>query len=886
VKQTQRFFSHLMFLVVAALALTAYGQSRKPQVGQLQPKWNNVPLFFEPNVGQTDSQVRFLSRGPGYTLYLTGNEAVIVSRKPASSVKPEVQTAPGLVPPETSAAAAGVHVSSVIRMELLGANTSPQVYGSELQPSRSNYFKGRDRSKWRTNVPNFASVRYQQIYPGVNLVYYGNQRQLEYDFLVTPGSDPSRIALGIHGGSARVDDQGNLVVATANGEMSFHKPVGYQVIANQRQPVESRFVLANNRVSFAVGTYDRRRTLVIDPAVTFSSYLGGSNNDRAAGVSFDSAKNVYVAGSTASNDFPTLNSSQVYGGGFDIFVTKMNPAGTAQIYSTYVGGSGDDLSTAIKVDAIGNAYVVGESNSGDFPVTAGAAQTAYGGGQSGNKGFQGDGVLFKLNAAGSGLVYATYLGGKSDEIIEDVAIDAAGYAYVSGETGSTRSQHFPITRNAFETSCATDILYGTCFAGFAAKVNRTGSHFIYVTYLDEPNGFNDTAHGIAVDTSGDAYVGGEMGPGFPTTAGTFQPACGGTTTCTAVQGYVAELNPTGTGLIFGTYLGSTSNGGISEVNSVAVDATGGVYAAGEFQSVTTADFPVTPTAAQIFYGGGSLSCASLCGDAFVTKLNSNGTALVYSTYLGGTGDETAFKIAVDSQQNAYVVSSTTSTDFPQVFQIQPLGYGGGTHDGAITEVNAGGTAFLFSSYLGGSSEDIARGLAVDTNGNMYVVGRTLSTDFPVTNGAFQTKCGTDGLCNTGFLDAFMLRISRSADLMVTNSAPKTVTSGSTLTYTIVATNNGPDTALKVSLSDALPAGTNFNSLSVSRGTCSAPAPGGSGTVVCSIHVFSPGTNVTLTLTVNVTAAAGTTIRDAAQVSFGGFDSVLSNNRARAVTKAQ
>jgi uncharacterized repeat protein (TIGR01451 family) len=887
-KKAQKFFL-AFFVFLMAGAMGTQGQAVKQQTIPAQPDWNSIPRFFEPNVGQTDSQVRFLSRGPGYTLYLTGNEAVMVSRKLAPLLKPAFQAAPGLVPSEKSAtAAADTYTPSVLRLELLGANPSPRIYGSEQQAGRSNYFKGRDRSKWHTNVPNFARVHYQQIYPGVNLVYYGNQRQLEYDFVVAPGSDPGRIALSIRGGSARVDDRGNMVVATTDGEMSLHKPVVYQMIADRRRLVDGRFVLANNRVSFAVGTYDRRRALVIDPVVTFSSFLGGSRDDRAAGASFDSHQNVYIAGSTGSDDFPTKNPIQGFMGNcptcFDMFVTKMNPTGSALIYSTYVGGTGDDRAVAIKVDKTGNAYVVGETSSVDFPITAGAAQFKYGGAGSGSKGFLGDGVLFKLNAAGSALVYSTYLGGQDDEIIEDVAIDAAGNAYVGGMTGSTQAQHFPMTSGAFQTDCQIKSFWGTCFAGFVVKVNAMGSRFLYVTYMNDgdTSGFADTVQGIVVVTTGHAFVGGQMGPGFPTTAGAFQPSCGGSTTCSAVQGYVAELNPTGSQLVWGTYLGSTNNGGISEVLSVAMDTTG-VYATGLFVANPTADFPVTTGAAQVFYGGDSGCKFFGCGDDFVSKLNTNGTGLVYSTYLGGTGDESPLKLAIDTQQNAYVVSQTTSTDFPQQNQVQPLGYGGGPHDGAITEVNATGTAFLFSSYLGGSADDIARGLAVDTTGNMYIAGRTNSANFPITAGAFQTKCGTDGTCNGGFLDAFVLRISPSADLMVTNSAPSTVISGSTLTYTITATNNGPDTALIVSLTDTIPTGTNFNSLTITSGTCKAPAPGGTGMVKCTIPVFNRSASTTLTLTVNVTALPGATIRDTAKVSFGGFDGTGRNNTAKATT---
>ncbi len=839
---------------------------------------SHVPLSFEPNQGQSDAVVRFLSHGDGYNLYLTAQEAVVVMKRPTS--RPAEPFGAKTVPPSEP------RVPSVVRMELAGANPTVQATGLDRQEGYSNYILGNDPSRWHSHVTHFGRVQYSGLYPGVDLVYYGQGRQLEYDFVLAPGADAQNIALAIRGGSLHLAADGGLVVNTPDGDLQLHPPVAYQTdSAGKRDHVEAKFDLAGERVTFALGDYDRRRQLVIDPVVSFSTYLGGSAEDRSSGTIVNKS-GVYVAGSTESADFPTKNSLFPFVGGcatcHDLFVTKLNTTGTALVFSTYIGGTGDDFSLSITLDGTDNAYLAGETSSTDFPTTAGAFQRIFGGSGSGTTGLIGDAFVLKLNSTGSALLYSTYMGGSSDEVAERVVVDKTNNAYIGGMTASS---NFPTSAGAFRTTCPVKSFYVSCYAAWVAKLNSSGTALTYSTYLNDTDttSYADTALGLAVDVAGHAFVGGEMGPGFPTTAGAFQPVCGGTSTCAGVQGYVAELNTTGTGLMYGTYLGSKNNGGVSEVSGVALDATGAAYATGIFVANPTADFPTTAGVVQPTYGGGSGCLNFGCGDAFVSKLNATGTALVYSTYLGGSGDESALNIALDSQKNAYIESQTTSTNFPLKNATQAT-FGGGAHDGAITELNATGATLVYSSYLGGNGEDIPRGMALDPSGNIYLVGRTASTNFPVTTGAFQTKCGTDGLCNGGLFDAFAVKISPSVDMGVTNSAPATVTSGGTLTYTITATNHGPDNALTAQITDTLPAGTTFKSVTtVASVTCTKPAVGGTGKVVCTIPSLGNGKSSVETLVVNVTATSGSTIHDTASVSTGASDAVASNNSATAST---
>ena len=504
---------------------------------QLLASYARLPLSFEANHGQTDRQVKFLSRGSAYTLFLTSNETVLSLSKPATPVaRRRIDTvAMGQEVVENKPI-----TTTVLRMRLLGANPAAEISGLEELVGKSNYFIGNDPKKWRTNVPNYARVKYRDVYPGVDLVYYGNQRELEYDFVVAPGGDPQAIRLGIEGAKkAVIDAQGDLVLHTNEGDVCLHKPTIYQEVDGAKQPIAGHYVLRDKRqAGFEVGAYDAARPLVIDPVLSYSTYLGGSGSfESGIGIAVDSAGSAYVTGDTNSTNFPTTSGAfqTTFGGGFsDAFVTKLNPAGSALVYSTYLGGSADDRGHGIAVDSAGNAYVTGVTASTNFPTTSGAFQTTFGGAPS-------DAYVTKLNPAGSALVYSTYLGGVENDQGSAIAVDSAGSAYVTGLTFST---NFP-TASPIQAAKAGD------FDAFVTKLNAAGSALVYSTYLGG-SGF-DWGHGIAVDSAGNAYVAGQTrSTNFPT-ASPIQAANAGD-----FDVFVTKLNAAGSALVYSTYLGGSN----------------------------------------------------------------------------------------------------------------------------------------------------------------------------------------------------------------------------------------------------------------------------------------------------------------------------------------
>jgi len=416
---------------VAAPALVS-NQSSSSSVAQA---YGQLPMSFEVNQGQTDAQVMYLTRGSGYTLFLTQDGAVL-SLEPSSGKTAD--------PSSTPAAESGV----ALFMQLEGANPQAAIQGEDLLPGVSNYFIGNDPNQWHTNVPNYGRVAYQDVYPGVELDYYGNQQQLEYDFTVAPGADPQNIRLSFNGAqSVALDAQGDLVLHTTLGDILQHAPVVYQVVGGARQPVAGKFVLlGENQVTFQVGAYNHLLPLVIDPTLSYSTYLGGSGNDEANGIAVDSGGDAYITGTTYSTDFPTTPGAFQTGNvaasldGTEAFVTKLNASGTALVYSTYLGGSTGAYGSGIVVDSSGDAYVTGGAGA-NFPTTAGAFQTTP-------EGF-GDAFVTKFNASGTALVYSTYLDGCGGL---GIAVDNGGDAYVTGSTGTRFGTGFPTTPGAFQTT--------------------------------------------------------------------------------------------------------------------------------------------------------------------------------------------------------------------------------------------------------------------------------------------------------------------------------------------------------------------------------------------------------------------------------------------------
>jgi len=691
--------------IFLCLATTLFSQSHGAlpvTTSRVDPKaeakilssYRRLPLTFEANHGQASGQVKFISRTGAYTLFLTSDEALLSLNGKKTKV---TRTQP------TSQSGLEQDSGGILRIKFRNTNPDTKVAGLNELSATNNYFIGSDPTKWRTNIATYAKVRYQGIYSGIDLVYYGVQRQLEYDFVVAPGADPSRIAFDVLGAKRiRRDARGELVFSMSESEIRWRKPVVYQEKDGVRQLVAARYVLtATNRVGFGVEKYDARRPLYIDPVI-YSSYLGGSaylDEKVPAGIVVDGAGYAYVTGWTNSADFPTTPGAiQTVCSAYcwEAFVTKFNPEGSGLAYSTYLGGSYQNGGISIAVDSSGDAYVTGYTDSPDFPVTSGALQTTYGGGSGGFG--DGDAFVSKLNSTGTALIYSTYLGGSDGDEVFSIALDSSGDAYV---TGYTDSPDFPTTPGAFQT-----IYDGGVSDGFVAEVNTVGSALIYSTFL-----LGSTPAGIATDNMGSAYVTGIAGPGLPVTSGAYQTTCCGA--------FVTKFNPLGTALVYSTYIGGNDSG-----TGIAVDAAGYAYVTGGTNST---DFPTTPGAFQTIYGGGS-------SDAFVFKLNQSGSALVYSTYLGGSGIDFGSGIALDSTGDAYV-TGVAGTHFPTECPSQKH-YGGGKSDAFVSKLNPTGTALVCSTYLGGSARDSGAGIAVDSSGDAYVVGFTESTNFPTTSGAF------------------------------------------------------------------------------------------------------------------------------------------------------
>ena len=788
--------SSLLFCALSLLLLAP---------AQAQP-YGRLPLHFEENQGQTDSRVRFVARGAGYALFITGTETVAVLQKPHAA-------------------------PAVLRMQLLGASRQPRVEGREPFAGKSHYLAGNDPSRWRTNVPQFGRVRMAEVYRGIDVVWYGNQGEIEYDFLVAPGSDPRQIRMHFQGATEiETDASGDLVLRIPRGEIRQRAPFAYQERGGTRHAVPARYRrLGAGEFGIALGAYDRALPLVIDPVLAWSTYLGGSGADAAHAIAVDAAGNAYVTGTTSSLNFPTANAVQAANAGApDAFVTKLNAAGTALVYSTYLGGSGFDFGNGIAVDSAGNAYVAGHTRSTNFP-TANALQATFGGAS--------DAFVTKLNAAGSALVYSTYLGGSSDDEALAIAVDSAGNAYVAGTTFGTD----------FPTANAVQAASGGGPDAFVTKLNAAGSALVYSTYLG--GSASDAARGVAVDSSGSAYVAGDTtSTNFPL-ANALQASYGGG----SFDAFVTRLNAAGTALVYSTYLGGT--GGDSG-QAIAVDAAGNAYVTGYTEST---NFP-TANALQA-------SNAGLL-DAFVTKLNAAGTALVYSTYLGGSGGEIAFAIDVDSSGNAYVAGGTGSPDFPTANAFQS-GIGG-SGDAFAAKLNAAGSALLDSTYLGGSDIDQARGIAVDTAGSMYVAGATSSTDFP-TASPLQAA-------NGGPQDAFVAKlIATSADLGIVKLATGLFVPGQDSTFTITVSNSGPTAAGGVTVTDTIPAGATFVSATPTQGSCS-----GTTTVTCTLGTINNGATATITLVVR--PAANGPLSNTAAVTSPAPDPNPANNSSTAVAQ--
>jgi beta-propeller repeat-containing protein len=710
---------------------------------RVREAYGKLPLRFEANAGQTDSQVKFISRGSGYTLFLAQDEAVLALSNRSSKDKAESK--------------------SVIRMKCSGANPVPQVEGADALPGTSNYLIGNDPSKWRQNVASYEKVRYQSVYPGIDLIYYGNQRQLEYDFVVAAGADPNVIRLDFDGvRQIHVDDSGNLILNAGDAEVRQHKAVVYQEVNGRRQEIASQYALAKNgEVSFKIGQYDRSLPLVIDPVLSYATFLGGNDNESADAIALDVAGNAYVTGYTRSMDFPIKNPLQAEKATFvdAAFVVKLTPDGTDLIFSTYLGGEGLTQGTGIAVDGVGNVWVTGTTSANNFP-TVNPLQPAVAGVV--------DIFVTKLKGNGSAILFSTYLGGSSIDNDGSLKVDRQGDILLTGFTSST---NFP-TVNAFQPAHANTIItpcapfplpplgcvrlpYNGSEDAFVAKLKGDGSALVFSTYLGGSRG--DAPQDLAVDGDGNIYVIGVTGSlDFPT-ADPLQAANAGYSdpnafnSNIAYDAFVTKFNANGA-LIYSTYFGGSSN---DFGRSISLDGSGNVYLLGQTAS------PNFPTVAPL------KSTLSGNTDIFVAKLNQTGSAILYSTYLGGSSFEEAGELKVDAQGNAYITGDTQSTDFPTVNAIQPVLNPGGPcrtftgntvphNDVVVAKLGVGGSSLVYSTFLGGSCPEIGKAIAIDSFGRAYVAGWTTSDNFPVTPGAFQKVLTPPDFAS--HLDSFIIKI--------------------------------------------------------------------------------------------------------------------------------
>jgi hypothetical protein len=842
-----------------------------PTLEQVRADYGRLPLIFEANQGQSDPQVKFLAHGSGYRLFLTGKDAVIALNGARKGAK---QTA------------------AVLRMSPVGANDQIQVNGAAPLPGKSNYLIGNDPTRWQRNVPQYARVRYEQVYPGIDLDYYGRQGQLEYDFEVAPGSDPKQIALQMQGAkSARLDASGNVVLAVDGGDVRLLAPKVYQEVRNEQRPVAARFVLRNaKQVGFEIGAYDRSRELVIDPVLSYSTYLGGTGAESCSAIlalsappqgcpsiTVDNGFNVYVAGATTSADFPIVSGSTTVGafqtslsGSVDTFIAKLDPTGTTILTSTYLGGTGTDYPAGIAVDGGFNIYVAGTTTSADFPTSGTQSPFEATPRSAGTHAY-----VSEVTSDGTALVYSTYLSGNGTDTATGLALDLRAKVYVLGTTTSTDqptgTTAFPATMSSFQTVSKATTQF------FLSQLDFTKAGFsslLYSTYIGGANPTSGVAMGggVATDTNSNIYVTG--GTSF-----TDMPALNAFkgTNSGGIDVWVARFSPQSSGptllLNYLTYIGGT---GDDIGTGIASDSGGDAYVTG---STTSTDFPLSTsfTALQAANAGGT--------DAFLVKLGplctgstctSTTVPYNYFTYLGGTGTDIGTAVAVDTSQGAHITGSTTSTDvvIPNPSPIQPNNGGGTDAFLARIDTTSGGSSATLDNftYLGGSGTDIGTGIVLDSRADTYVTGETASGDFPTLN-PFQGAL-------SGPSDAFVTKTGPTIGLTMTAAAspdPGGVGNQITFTYTIT---NGGDQTTGVTFTDFVSGGATFVSAAVATTTGGCGGLVGS-TVTCSLGTLN--SNQVSTVTIKLTPTVAGTLGNSAQLSVPGSTVTASAGTSAAVT---
>ncbi|HEX8739691.1 MAG TPA: SBBP repeat-containing protein [Casimicrobiaceae bacterium] len=719
-------------LLAVGIGTSAVASDARPReaIVTAHSAYEILPLMFEARGDDRGAPATLVSHGHAQRIAVT-RDAVHVA---VPVVRRGDRVDAGPVDGRAADSRTDAH-ADVVTMRFAGAREDAHVRGLDVQPGRINYLRAGDPSGNRIDVPVFARAAIEGVYPRIDAIVYGSGRSLEYDLVVAPGGNPEAIRMRVDGASAvTLDDSGNAVITTAGSALSLHRPFAWQDDPGGRRRVDAAFILRDSReLAFAVGNYDRTLPLVIDPVIAYATFVGGSGVDVATAIAVDANGSAYIAGYTASPDFPLRNAldASLNGrkGDMDAFVAKLAPDGKSLVYATYLGGpTGRDCATGIAVDESGSAYVTGTTTAGDFPVTTNAYQNGTATGGS---------FVAKLNRAGNGLVYSTYVTGAT---VHSLAVDASGSAYITGKAAST----FITTPNAFQPSTPVP----GSETGFVLKLAPTGSTASYATFLGGTSSGQATA--IAVDAQGRAHVGGWAAGNFPLVL-PLQSALAG-----VKDGFVSVLDATGSRLVSSTVIGGSQS---DTVNALALGTDGAVYIAGETYS---ADFPSVNGFQPVKAGYRLIN--GIVGNAFVAKLDLSASRIVWSSFLGGEicksycqslidGDlfpgDAAYGLAVDAEGHAYVSGIARTWTFPLVDSTSPRKQQDNEDSGFVAKVSAAGSAILFSTFVrtgfsgtgvtGGFPEGALNAVAVDRAGAAYVAGdSTFSTQVTTSEGAFQT----------------------------------------------------------------------------------------------------------------------------------------------------
>jgi uncharacterized protein (TIGR03437 family) len=787
----------LKLCFVSAIAVSCYASAGAKGL------W---PPHFEANTGQAGGSVRYLSRGRSHALLLSESRASMILSSGGKSAR--------------------------VELSFPGAAKKPGISGVGLLDAKTHYFIGADRSKWRRNIPAYSAVRYSSMYPGVDLIYYGSEGKLEYDFVVDPGADAANIALRFTGAAApRITERGDLAISTAAGEIRQHAPVIYQESAGVRTTIAGGYVRRpDGSIGFRVAEYDRSKPLVIDPVLTFATYVGGSGLEESSGTVIDGAGNVYVTGSTTSVNFPVLGGrTATFAGQRDVFVAKYNSAGTL-VYAALVGGNDLEAPENMVVDATGNVAVFGITASTNFP-TVDPFQNQHRGGYLGL-----DTFLFRLNAAGSELLASTYFGGNDDELAGGIAMDREGSIYLSGTTGSA---NFAVTPNVYQAA-----LRGNGYSAFVTKISATGKNITWSTYI---GGTGDNfPHGIAVDSLSNVYVSGvTTSRDFPGANTGIQAGYKGGER----DAFIFKMNPAGQALIYSTYLGGAG----TETNwDIAADSDGTAYVTGSTDSV---DFPTTPGVVQTALSGPI--------DAYVVKINPAGSAFAYSTLFGGNRIDRGEEVVPGGNGTVWIAGDTNSSNMPTQNALQPALRGGA--DAFVAQLNATGTAILNSTYFGGDGLELIAGMGIDNQQNVIIAGDTDSNNLTANVTASHQK-----IYGGGAQDSFVAKInfaSAPAELTIaparleftgvvgasiaTQSLTITAPQGSTISWTAAASTTSGGSWLVTN-----PArGTGTASIAVFPQTAGLQAGSYAGTLTITNQASNKATQIPVTLTLSATAGA-------------------------------